>query len=164
MKSLYIALQGVCRGTVPFNSVQTLKIMSIIEKNENNNIWTAEHVPLCVSCAPSCRSRCTAFPCGPWSVKPEHHGVSLLISRITTYSIIAWMAISILFSSQIHFSPFLSAPRPTPTIPHRFNEIKTIIFLGIAMKWRKWSVKHTLLQLRAWMAATSLRSYDFMLV
>jgi hypothetical protein len=24
------------------------------------------------------------------------------------------------------FFPFLSSPRPTPTIPHRFNEIKTI--------------------------------------
>jgi hypothetical protein len=35
------------------------------------------------------------------------------------------------------------APRPIPNIPQRFNEIKIIIFCGIAMKWRKLRGTHT---------------------
>ncbi len=64
------------------------------------------------------------------------------------------------------FSPFpsLSSPRPTPTIPHRFNEIKTIIFLGIEMRSRNSRVWHAPLHLCAWIAATNVRSYDFMIM
>ena len=36
----------------------------------------------------------------------DSHGVSVLIPKITTNSIIDWTAKSILFSSQIHFPPF----------------------------------------------------------
>jgi hypothetical protein len=70
-----------------------------------------------------------------------------LVPNITTNSIIDWTAKRI---------PFLSALRPTP--------ILKLHFFGIEMRSRKWRVKNTLLQLRAWLAATNLRSYDFMIV
>ena len=54
----------------------------------------------------------------------------------------------------------MSASRPVPTILQRFNEVKTIIFLGVALKMSNSTGCHALVQLRSCIAATNLRAYD----